>query len=80
MMDVLRRESLKEGFEGPLGKIPKFHKVFVEQIRKRGRIDEARLLINYELKTRDFLPLEKFREEPTWAWRCTAKASSNFPR
>ncbi len=79
LMDVLRRESLREGFEGPLGKIPKFHKVFVEQIRKRGRIDEARLLINYELKTRDFLPLEKFREDANLGLEMYRKGKLKLP-
>ncbi len=63
LMDVLRSESLEAGFKGPLNNISKFHEIFLEQIRKRGRIDEARLLLNYELKTGDFLSLEKFREE-----------------
>lgn len=63
LMDALRSSSLEAGVKGSLAKIPKFHKIFVDQIRKRGRIDEARLLLNYELQTVDFLPLEKFREE-----------------
>lgn len=63
LMDVLRRESVKEGVKGPLNKISKFHKVFVEQIRKKGRIDEGSLLLNYELKTGDFLSLVKNRDE-----------------
>lgn len=62
LMDVLRRESLKEG-KGPLGKISKFHQVFVEQIRKKGRIDEGSLLLSYELKTGDFLSFMKNRDE-----------------
>jgi hypothetical protein len=61
-MDVLRRESLKEG-KGPLRKISKFHQVFVEQIRKKGRIDEGSLLLSYELKTGDFLSFIKNRDE-----------------
>ena len=40
LMDVLRSESLKEGIKSPVAKISKFHQAFVEQIRKKGRIDE----------------------------------------
>jgi heterodisulfide reductase subunit C2 len=63
LMDVLRSESIEAGIKGPVSKIPKFHKIFVEQIRKKGRIDEGSLLLNYELKTGDFLALDKIREE-----------------
>jgi heterodisulfide reductase subunit C len=63
LMDVLRGESMAAGFKGPRSNIPKFHKIFTQQIRKRGRIDEGRLLLDYELKTGDFLSPEKFREE-----------------
>lgn len=65
LMVVLRRESLKKGFKHPVetGKISKFHQVFMEEIKKRGRIDEASLLLNYELKTGDFLSFKKMREE-----------------
>jgi len=62
LMDVLRRESLKEG-KGPLRKISKFHEVFVEQIRKKGRIDEGSLLLSYELKSGEFLSVMKNRDE-----------------
>jgi heterodisulfide reductase subunit C2 len=63
LMDALRRASSEARFKGPLRNVSRFHKIFAEQIRKRGRIDEARLLINYELKTRDFLSPGKIREE-----------------
>jgi heterodisulfide reductase subunit C len=62
LMDALRRESFKEG-KGPLRKLSKFHQVFVEQIRKKGRIDEGSLLLSYELKTGEFLSVMKNREE-----------------
>ena len=63
LMDVLRSESLAAGFKGPRKNIPRFHEIFLQQIRKKGRIDEGSLLFNYELKTRDFLAPGKFREE-----------------
>jgi heterodisulfide reductase subunit C len=62
LMDVLRRESLKER-KDPRGKISKFHEVFVEQIRRKGRIDEGSLLLSYELKTGEFLSLLRRRDE-----------------
>jgi len=63
LMDVLRGESIAAGFKGPKSNIPKFHEIFVQQIRKKGRIDEGSLLLKYELMTGDFLSPEKFREE-----------------
>jgi heterodisulfide reductase subunit C len=63
LMDVLRSESMASGFKGPRNNIPRFHEIFLRQIRKKGRIDEGSLLLNYELKTGDFLSPEKFREE-----------------
>ena len=79
MMDVLRSESLAAGVIGPVTKIPKFHQIFVNQIQKRGRIDEARLLLNYELKTADFLPLEKFREEASLGLEMFRKGKLKLP-
>jgi heterodisulfide reductase subunit C len=79
LMDVLRSKSLEAGFKGPFTNIPKFHKVFTEQIRKRGRIDEARLLIDYELKTGDFLSLEKIREEGSLGLEMFRKGKLKLP-
>jgi heterodisulfide reductase subunit C len=79
LMDVLRGISLEAGAKGPLANIPKFHKIFVNQIRKRGRIDEARLLLNYEVKTGNFLPLEKFREEVGLALELLRKGKLKLP-
>lgn len=62
-MDILRMESLKEGLKGPIDEIPQFHKVFLEEIQKRGRISELGLLLRYKLKTGGFFPLKKFRED-----------------
>ena len=62
-MDVLRMESLREGLKGPIDKIPQFHKVFLEEIRKRGRISELGLLFRYKLKAGGFFPLKNFYED-----------------
>lgn len=79
LMDVLRSESLRAGFKGPLNNISRFHEIFLEQIRKRGRIDEARLLLNYELKTGDFLSPEKFREEANLGLEMFRKGKLKLP-
>ena len=79
LMDVLRNESLEEGFRNPVSNIAKFHQVFVEQIRKRGRIDEGRLLLNYELKSGDFLSLKKIREEAKLGLEMFRKGKLKLP-
>lgn len=79
LMDVLRSESLEEGFKSPVNKISKFHQVFVEQIRKKGRVDEASLMINYELKTGDFLSLKKLRELVSLALQMFRKGKLKLP-
>jgi len=62
-MDVLRVESLKGGFKSPVNEIPKFHKVFLEEVHKKGRISELELLFRYKLKTCGFFSLKKLRED-----------------
>ena len=79
LMDVLRSESVEEGIKSPVNKISKFHQAFVEQIRKRGRIDEASLMINYELKTGDFLSLNKIRELVSLALQMLRKGKVKLP-
>jgi len=79
LMDVLRRRSMEAGYKGPLGNIPKFHRIFAEQIRKRGRIDETRLLIDYEIRTGDFLSLEKLRQEAPLGLEMLRKGKLKFP-
>lgn len=61
IMDSLRMESLKEGRKGPIDEIPEFHKMFLEDIQKRGKISELRLLLRYKLKIGGFFPFKKFR-------------------
>ena len=79
MMDVLRSESVKEGFKSPVNKISKFHQVFMEEIRKRGRVDEGSLLLNYELKTGDLLSFKKIREEGSLGLRMFRKGKLKLP-
>jgi len=79
MMDVLRSDSLAGGFKGPARNISRFHKIFIEQVRKKGRIDEGSLLLNYELKTGDFLSVEKLREEGGLGLEMFRKGKLKFP-
>jgi heterodisulfide reductase subunit C len=79
LMDVLRIASLKEGFKNPVSNIAKFHRVFIEQIRKKGRIDEGGLLLNYELKTGDFLSFGKIREEARLGLEMFRKGKLKLP-
>jgi len=79
LMDVLRGESVKEGIKSPVDKIYKFHQAFIEQIRKRGRVDEARLMISYELKTGEFLSMDKMRELLGLALQMLRKGKIKLP-
>ncbi len=62
LMDTLRAQSIKAGVNNRVSNILKFHQTFLEQIKKKGRIDEVSLMINYELKSRDFLSIPKIKE------------------
>lgn len=79
LMDVLRGESVKEGIKSPVDKIYRFHQAFIEQIRKRGRVDEARLMISYELKTGEFLSMDKMRELLGLALQMLRKGKIKLP-
>jgi heterodisulfide reductase subunit C len=79
LMDVLRSESLAAGFKGSRSNIPRFHEIFLQQIRKKGRIDEGSLLLKYELKTGDFLSAEKFREEAGLGLQMFRKGKLKLP-
>jgi len=54
-MDVLRRRSLREGVNPQVRKAATFHQQFVETIVDDGRVDTLKLLMRYQLRTRDFL-------------------------
>ena len=79
LMDVLRGESIKSGFKGPLSNVSAFHEAFVHQIKTRGRVDEALLLVEYELKSRDFLSFGKFLEEAKMGLEMFRKGKIKFP-
>ena len=79
LMDVLREESRKEGIKSSVSNILKFHQAFVEQIRAKGRVDEASLMIRYELKTGEFLSLAKIRELAGLALQMFRKGKLKLP-
>jgi heterodisulfide reductase subunit C len=62
LMDILREESVKTGVNSRVSNILKFHQAFLDQIRKKGRINEVSLMIGYELKSREFLSIAKIKE------------------
>jgi heterodisulfide reductase subunit C len=59
LMDTLREMALENGVAPPEGRIAGFHKIFLEEVRKRGRIYELGLGLKYKLRSRtifqDFL-------------------------
>lgn len=63
LMDVLRAESLGEKITGTVVEVPLFHEAFLTQIRKRGRIHELTLLLNYKLRTGELFSKNKLRED-----------------
>jgi hypothetical protein len=62
-MDTLRMESLREGLDGPGEEIRQFHRTFLDEIRKRGRISEISLILRYRLRTGGIFSLRQFRED-----------------
>jgi heterodisulfide reductase subunit C len=62
LMDILREESVKAGVNSRVSNILKFHQAFLDQIKKKGRINEVNLMISYEMKSREFLSVPKIKE------------------
>lgn len=62
LMDVLRKASIREGFENNTDRIPRFHKTFINEVQKRGRIHELRLVLLYKLKSGDVLSFQGIKE------------------
>ena len=60
LMDELRAQAIRGGYKNPQSNVAAFHKSFVNQIKSRGRVDEALLLAEYELRSRGFLSFGKF--------------------
>jgi heterodisulfide reductase subunit C len=53
-MDALKQIAVKEGVRVPQPKTYAFHRAFLEDIKKRGRMFEGRLMQSYLLKSGEF--------------------------
>ena len=79
LMDILREESVKAGVNNKVSNILKFHQTFLDQIRKKGRIDEVSLMMSYEMKSRQFLSVSKLKELADMALGMLKKGKIKFP-
>ena len=48
-MDEMREKAVARGIECPLPEIAKFHKTFLKDLGRRGRIHEIRMMGEYNL-------------------------------
>lgn len=55
LMDALREMAAVEKVPAKEKKIHLLHEAFIESIRRGGRVHEATMLIDYKLRSRDFL-------------------------
>ncbi len=55
LMDALREMAVEEGVPAKEKNIHLLHEAFVRSIRRGGRVHEATMLIDYKLRSRDFL-------------------------
>ena len=53
-MDALKEIAVKEGVRIPQPKTYAFHRAFLEDVKKRGRMFEGRLMQSYLLKSGEF--------------------------
>jgi heterodisulfide reductase subunit C len=49
-MDALRAKAVKQGISSPLPDVQKLHQTFINDISRRGRIHEVRLMAEYNMK------------------------------
>jgi heterodisulfide reductase subunit C2 len=84
VMDFLKQSVVKEKGQAEEGKVLAFHQVFMNDIRKRGRVFETGLVGNYMLKSGDWLQKLKDRsiiDEMRLGWTMFRKGRLNlFPR
>jgi heterodisulfide reductase subunit C len=55
LMDALREMAVDEGIHAKEKNIHLLHEAFIESIRRGGRVHEATMLIDYKLRSKDFL-------------------------
>jgi heterodisulfide reductase subunit C2 len=81
VMDFLKQTVVREKAQAREKKILAFHRVFLEDIRKRGRIFEAGLMQNYLLKSGEWIKKLKDRtliDEMRLGWTLARKGRLNF--
>jgi len=54
-MDTLREMAIEEGIPVQEKNIFLLHEAFVQSIRRGGRVHEATMLIDYKLRSKDFM-------------------------
>jgi heterodisulfide reductase subunit C len=55
LMDALREMAIEEGIQAREKNIHLLHEAFVQSIKRGGRIHEATMLIDYKLRSKDFM-------------------------
>ncbi len=55
LMDALREMAIDEGVPPKEKNIHLLHEAFIQSIRRGGRVHEATMLIDYKLRSKDFL-------------------------
>ncbi|MHB8842848.1 MAG: 4Fe-4S dicluster domain-containing protein [Candidatus Aquicultor sp.] len=84
IMDFLKQSVVKEKGQAAEGKVLAFHQVFMDDIRKRGRVFESGLIGNYMLKSGDWLQKMKdgtLLDEMRLGWTMYRKGRLNlFPK
>jgi heterodisulfide reductase subunit C len=55
LMDALREMAIEEGIPPKEKNIHILHEAFVQSIKRGGRVHEATMLIDYKLRSRDFM-------------------------
>ena len=55
LMDTLREMSIREGVPAREKNIHLLHEAFIKSIERGGRVHEATMLIDYKLRSRDFM-------------------------
>lgn len=81
VMDFLKQTVVKEKTKARERKILTFHRVFLDDIRKRGRVFEAGLMQNYLLKSGQLL--HKLKDRTIWddmrlGWTMARKGRLTF--
>jgi heterodisulfide reductase subunit C len=55
LMDALREMAIEEGIPAKEKNIHLLHEAFIQSIKRNGRVHEATMLIDYKLRSKDFV-------------------------